>query len=493
MHSIILSGLWDWIPSRTLGPYLLRHRIEKKGYTCQVIDHCQEFTSDDIINLIEHFITDKTVCLGLSSTFWQDIEQKFWDNDNGMPPNLYPVTKYIKEKYPKIKIIVGGAGVRYLSKQIDYVDGFVVGEAEDIFPELIEHYVLNSTPPSFIIHEINKKPYYNKPLQKTYQIETCDFMFSDNDAILSGEALPVEAARGCIFKCKFCAYPHLGKKKFDYLKGYQTLHDHFMRNYEKWNITNYLIMDDTFNDSEHKVNEFLELTKNLPFKLNYTAYIRADLLYTYDGQAEKLQESGLDGAVFGIESLHPKASLVVGKGWSGKHGKEFLPKLIHNTWGNKVNVHMGFIAGLPGETREDLLETLKWLNDNKLHASWSALQIQTVNNLASKTLESVSFLSEFDRNSLAYGYKFDKNGVWYNDYWTFNEAVEFRADLNQKRKISRLNPWIAQQAKKLGYSMHDLINQKVRGKYFMLQPEFIQRKNNYIQEYKEKLLSLNNQ
>lgn len=491
MNVILLSGLWQWIPGRTLGPYLLRHQLAKHNITAKVIDHCQEYSSSTLIDLIETFIDETTTCLGISSTFWLDVEQKIWINNQAMPPNIYEASTYIKNKYPHIKIVVGGVGIKELNSQIEHIDAFVVGEAEDIFPELVKYWQNLGPEPKYIIHEVNKKRYYNQPINKTYQVESCDFSFTDEDAILPGETLPMETARGCIFKCKFCAFPHLGKKKFDYLKPEDRLYQQFMHNYQRWGVTNYMMTDDTFNDSEQKIDNFLEMTKKLPFKINYSAYIRADLLYSFSGQAEKLQESGLDGALFGIESLHPRASLIVGKGWSGKHAKEYVPHVIKNIWKNKVNTVIGLIAGLPEETKEDLLETSDWTNANNIACAWATLYIQNTKNVGSRTLESIKFLSEFDRNAALYGYKFDEQGHWYNKYWKLNEVGKYARFLNNRRsnETARLDPWICQQAKVLGYNMDDFINSSVRSFWFLIQPEVIIRKNKYISDYINKLKS----
>lgn len=492
MHVIFLSGIWDFLPSRSLGPYLLRHCLNKRGYSAQVIDHCQEFTSEQIVEFVKHFLTDETICLGVSTTFWQDVEKKFWANDTGMPPNMYNAIKQIKKEFPHIKVVLGGAGVGYIRRQLEDIDSCVVGEAEDIFPELLDHWTKGTPEPTKTYDIIKKKNYYTAPVNKTYTVESCDFDYTEQDCIMPGDALPMETARGCIFKCKFCAFPHLGKKKFDYLKPLEHIKHQMIHNYERWGTTQYLMMDDTFNDSEFKIDSFLEMTKSLPFKINYTAYIRADLVYTFDNQAEKLLESGLEGVIFGIESLHPKASTTVGKGWSGKHAREYIPTLVHDIWQDKVNVMMGFIAGLPGENKEDLTNTLRWLNQNKLHAAWSALTLTTPSSIGSNTLNSVSFLSEFDKNSESYGFKFDKNGFWYTDEWSFNSAIEFRVKLNEHRVISRINPWLAQQAKGLGYTTQELMNQKLRAKAFMMSDDFVIRKDLYIKRYIDKLLSLKN-
>jgi hypothetical protein len=205
---------------------------------------------------------------------------------------------------------------------------------------------------------------------------------------------------------------------------------------------------------------------------------------------KKLLDSGLEGTIFGIESLHPYASTAVGKGWSGKHAESYVPHLVHNIWDDRVNVMLGLIVGLPKEKQDSLYKTLMWLNKNDLHAAWSVLQIQTPSSLSSKSLDSVSFLSEFDRNYQEYGYTFDNRGVWYLDDWNFLDALKFRDELMPQRKVGRLSPWLAQGLKVLGYPMKTLINPPMRGKYFMLLPEVVRRKNKFVEDYKNLLLTL---
>lgn len=494
MNVILITGVYDYIPARSLGVYLLRHYLNKRGYSCQVVDHCQEFSAERLYTLITKFIDETTVCVGLSTTFWRDPEKRTWDNTQGMPPNLYEATTRIKRDFPHIKIIIGGAGLRNVGYQIEHIDNLVIGESEDLLPELLDFWTGRGQEPEKFYNETTEKYYYTKPINKNHDISRCDFEWTDSDCIMPGESLPLETARGCIFKCRFCSYPHLGKKKFDYLKPNENIKKHLLRNYEKWGVTKYTIVDDTFNDSEQKIDQFLEISKQLPFELNYVAYIRVDLVHRFEGMAEKLFESGLRACFLGLESLHPKGSMAVGKGWSGKFARDYVPHLLKNIWKNKVNETAGFIAGLPGEDKESLFNTLQWINDNNIHSLWLGLGIASKKSLQNRSMGDTGFISEFEKNAALYGYKFDENEKWYNGIWTSDSAEHFANNVMMPgRKNKRLSCWLHIQLGSLGYTEEEiwgLANSGMRHIETITNDEFNVRKKKFINAYEQKLLSL---
>ena len=482
MHVIFLNSVYTEIPQRSIGPYLLKHELKKHGYSSQVIDFCQDLTAEQIHNFVKKFSSNETICLALSSTFWFDETNCYYTYDNGIPPNIYKAVKLIKESLPNLKIILGGAHATYIKRRIEDVDMIFIGESEDTLPELLDHLTKGTEEPMFEIDTITQKKTYRNPLNKEYRIQTCDFMWDDNDCIIDRETLPMETARGCIFKCSFCAYPHLGKKKFDYLKSNDAIKNYLTTNYNKWRTTSYIMLDDTFNDSEYKIDGFLELTKSLPFKIEYAAFIRVDLIHSFEGMAEKLAETGLRGAFFGIESLHPKASKIVGKGWNGKSAREYVPHLMHNIWQNKISALCGLIVGLPGESKEDLIHTLNWANDNMINVVFYGLNV--TNNLHER-----AYVSEFERNAEKYGFKFDKENKWYNNSWNRKTVLEYSSGLNIKRKRMNYSGFGHVALHSLGFTNEEILTTHP-DKMTKYNPEFHSRKKIFLQTYVEKLNNL---
>jgi radical SAM superfamily enzyme YgiQ (UPF0313 family) len=452
MDIVLLSGGLSEVKmlQRYIGPYKVAHWLRKHGYSVQVVDFMESANQNLVSQILKKFISNKTLVLGLSTTFfstttfeWSDGSKKF------IPEFLHKAIQDIKSEFTQLKVVIGG----YMSDKIpsyDIIDASVMSytsATEEIFLEYVNHLRTGSEPPKnnlqFPLFSKSPRKHYYEANTKTYNIETDDFSFIQQDCILPGEPLPLDVSRGCIFACRFCQYPHIGKKKLDYIRGMTFIEEEILSNYHKWGTTSYYILDDTFNDTEIKIKSFNEMSNRLPFTLNYTAYIRADLVNRFPDTADQLLDSGMVGAYHGIESLHPEASKLVGKGWSGKGAREYIPKLYHDIWDKKVAMQLSFIVGLTGETKEDVYNTSKWFIDNNLPSiRFNPLGLFGDSPGSRKTIQ-----SEFDRNSEKYGYTIhhvSSNGRtdWSNDLWTNKTANEVANQvMSQVKPYLKHNSW----------------------------------------------------
>lgn len=460
------------LTSRYIGCYKIAHWIRKHGYQAQVIDYLTTMNFEKLYQATKKFINNQTLVLGISTTFM--CSQRFpWKDGSSqvIPEFVIQTAQALKQEYPNLKVVLGG----YSS---DFVPGFGVIDAsvmsytaasEDIFLEYMDHYRTGSALPlgsltairnkrsanqHFVNHQHKPRMCYNQARSPKYNIELDDFRFVEQDAILPNEALPLDVSRGCIFACRFCNYPHLGKKKMDYVRGMEYIKSELIYNYETFGVRNYIILDDTFNDTEWKVAEFAKIVSSLPFKINYACYLRADLLERFSDVPYRLAESGLAGAMFGLESLHPYASNLVGKAWSGRRAREYIPHLTHNIWKEQVVQQIAMIIGLPKETKEDLLNTVDWFKQNNLHHA--RLQpLLLVENPGSSA-------SEFEKHPAKYGFTFDHLGRWVNETWTMTEAAQYKVELNKiYQEINIAGSWFATHILALGYSKEKIFATKV--------------------------------
>ena len=408
---------------RGMGSYQIAWYLREHGYTVQVIDFIKYLKTDQIISLLDKFITPDTKMIGFSVLGL--IEQDPW-----VFIKFQELLLKIRRKYPWVSIVGGGPTANRFEDGFSKgtFDWLIVGHAEDTMLSLTNHLVKGTTKPMFekspkgtrLIRET-----FSVPVEKKFNIQHSKHRWHDQDCIRQGEALPLETTRGCIFKCKFCQYPLIGKHKRDFLRDMSEIRDELIENYNRFKTVNYYILDDTFNADKDRVEEFWQMTKTLPFKIRYSTYLRLDLIEAHPQTAIMLKESGLLGAFFGIETFNQEAATMIGKAFSGKKAKVFLPKLMHEIWNNEVSIYCGLIAGFPQETFDDLKATNQWMRDNGVHCwGWNPLYINRQNNFISE------YQSEFDKNAEAYGFRFvDNSSNWVTDTTSFVKAKEWAIEL----------------------------------------------------------------
>jgi len=400
---IFWTGLWPHWCSRPIGVYQLAHWLRLHKIESQIIDFCQWFKPEELVELTDHFIGPKTKYIGISSSFWE----------GKIPFEINEAVNIIRKQYPHLKIILGGA--RADSDQFKSIaDHIIVGEAEEKILEIIKG--------------------HNIGISK-FDIRNLEHRFIEKDAILEGEVLPIELGRGCIFKCKFCGHPNLGKPKHTYQRKINLIEEEISYNYEKFKTDKYFFLDDTVNEDQEKILNLSNIPKNTGINIQWTGYLRADLVWRYPDSAELLAKSGLRSCFFGIESFHKTASLSIGKGWAGKHAKNFLPILFKDIWQSKISIWNNFIIGLPEESLDDLNQTLEWCIENPLGTNHFVPL-----NLFNARSDSGS-KSEFTRNFEKYGYQINEDG-WYNKFLNRKKADLYSKVFNNRLiKYNKLSAW----------------------------------------------------
>ena len=171
---------------------------------------------------------------------------------------------------------------------------------------------------------------------------------------------PIEIARGCIFKCAFCFFDLIGKRKGDWTKTEDTIYNEMMYNFEKFGTTQYMVSDELVNESVEKVQMLARIAKNCPFKLEYTAYARLDLIVRYREMILCYNKAVQLDFQSRVETFNRIPGKAVGKGVD--------PNVLKNTlreckkqWKNNVVISANFIIGLPYESKKDIEQTIEYL------------------------------------------------------------------------------------------------------------------------------------
>lgn len=444
INCILLYGNSTMPMSKYAGTFRIATELRQNGYNVQTVDLTAFNGFDsDLEKILDKFLTEETLWVGISTTFLTNIfgfpyfrsQQSFdkrFAHIKDLDKELRRFVDYIKSKSPKAKLIAGGSR-RFMIEQF----GFKVFKFYND-KEIIEFTDYCSGKNK----NVNLK-YLSDVVEGSEfaDFTTSNIEFKNNDIVYHDEALPIEVSRGCLFKCKFCAFPMNGKSKGEWVKHTNVLLNELTKNYEEHGITNYIISDDTYNDSAEKVKLLYDdVYSKLPFKLSFTAYIRLDLMVRFPDTIDYLKESGLTSALFGIETINHDSGKAIGKGLDPKLQFQFLRELKNNQFKN-ILTHSGFIVGLPKDrpNEMELLEEFIFSDDNCLdHVNVDPLFITP------KDLVHVNkpYYSEFDLEHAKYGYECYEqiedstfNEVrWRNSNlsFDFDQAFAFSRRINNK-------------------------------------------------------------
>lgn len=419
-NAIILADLtFGDTMQKTLGPYKIADVLRQQGLEVVVLHHLHVFTIKEIENFLKHLVSDKTLFVGVSNYFyWNHNKLKIQKGEDGHNNTLftYPdsgsflphgkkynqvIKSLVKKINPDCKFIVGGAAASdsEFNKDFDFV---CLGFSEISIVNLV-NYLMEKEPLVDYYKSLFGFTVLTNSKADGYNFTNSTMSYKKYDGVLNNDVLVIEIARGCIFQCAFCAYPLNGKKKLDYIRSKENIKKEFLDNYYRYNVTTYVFSDDTLNDTVEKCKMIYEISKELPFKLKYKAYIRLDLLTAHPETIEYLFDSGLVAAHFGIETLNKKTASVIGKGGSREKLTKTM-KYIKEKYGDSVSLYGTFIFGLPYEPIESMKKTEQWLLSDDCPLDSFSIYPLSITPLT-KTLGSRGFLSDIDQNYEKYGYK----------------------------------------------------------------------------------------
>jgi len=472
---------------RPLGAYAIAKELRNYGYKILVINFISQIEIEHLENIIKRLITSDTIFLGYSSSLFLDIKTNnvfIWTLDKFKEFNTN-----IKQFYPEIKIIFGGA---YSKKLVNYsykhndsfgIDYVFHGYSEKMILDFVENSQKNIRQKiSLSTSKIKEIDYDSQGKEFNFQVS--EHRWDNDDFISQGEVLPLEVARGCIFKCKFCSYPLLGKsiKDDSYIRLEKNIKNEIYDNFSRFGTTHYFVIDDTFNERTDKIELLLRIRDSLKLDLTFTGYNRLDLIARKPNQIKLLRDLNFSGTIFGIESMNHASTKSIGKGISPEEVKETLYKFKDEF--PESSILGSFIIGLPYENEETLESWTPWILSDKCpldSVSFNALHMSS----------STHNQSEFDKNPEKYGYIKKENNDWSNQYWN-REKCQYLSDLLSKLSDRKKIPVpVVMSLLKLGYDYKKMIKVSMREfSHPKFQVDMQIRIEKYVEKYFEKIKNL---
>lgn len=424
-HQVVLFGDSQPDQSRPIGIYVLASYLRQHGIPTQTLWGWNQRPQHVFYGMCNKFLNDQIKVVGISSTLLSNLESGE-SNFFGLPTEeLYWRFELIKKLAPNAKIVVGGSQTIYSNLSTipgsEFVDLFVHGQGEQALLEFVQ--AVNSD--AKVITTSITPPATSDKIYKYNNFTTTQVKFDVTDCLVDGEAMAVEFARGCIFKCSFCSYELNGKSPGDYIKTKETLREELLYNYNNFGTTYYYSSDDLINDSEEKVDMILEVSKSLPFKLTYSGYLRLDLIRRFPAMAKKLKDSGLIAAFFGVETINDASGRAVGKGLGLDRVNEGID-ICDQAWGGTVSGSVGMIIGLPKDTPDYKFQLSEWLTSDRVRKVIKDCTIQPL------FITPGLGLSDIDKNPEKFGYqsrglanmKKSRYGIEHMDWTTSTYSLE---------------------------------------------------------------------
>jgi radical SAM superfamily enzyme len=337
---------------RTNGAHRVAGLMRSQGLEVEVLDFFNSWESAELEQVLKAYCPD---FIGLSFGLGQ--------------LNDAQVNSFIslaKEVNPNIKIIAGGNQV--LCNHIKNIDLNFKGFADGAIDDIVEYLKTGVYPNEALVKDLDlglpKKVvdcthYYSK-----FDLSNLRTNYTANDFLSPHENLTLETSRGCIFRCKFCNFPLIGKNKNDYIRTKEDLKQEIIYNYETYGISQYSITDDTFNDNEIKIDNLYEISQEIDFELKFMCYARIDLLHARPSSLDKMVKFGVKGMFLGIESLNTETSKLIGKGFAGEKLINYLREVKQKY--PKLHFIGSYIIGLPKETLEQARHNINFAIDEGL-------------------------------------------------------------------------------------------------------------------------------
>lgn len=280
--------------------------------------------------------------------------------------NKYPMVEKIaamtKSLFPDVPVVIGGHhpslyGERLLrNRNIDFV---VRGEGEITMLELTERVFarnqdfskikgllyrekgeIRMTPPRELIEDLDQLPIPNRELMVN------PHYFSGNN---------VMTARGCPFQCSYCGSKVMWGRRVR-RRSVEKVIEEIRGLIQRSGSRSISFWDDSFTLDRDYLRQLTEELRRIG-GVTFSCITRLDLV---DREILKLlKEAGCHQILFGVESGSERILASIQKGMN----KDFIRKKVEEVRAIGIPWLGFFIMGYPGETKEDILETLEFLKE----------------------------------------------------------------------------------------------------------------------------------
>ena len=288
-------------PVFPLGLAYIAKALSEEGHPMEVMDLCfSQDVSVDLKSTLHRFQPD---LIGISLR----------NLDNLTYPTSVSYLKGVEEvigicrQDGSSRLVIGGSGYSLASlellQRLD-VDFGIVGEGEEIFPQLVRSLERGDSPSPSPHLLIKGRPF--PPLiegGRVFPLQSPDRSFFETHRYLEeGGMGNIQTKRGCPFSCIYCTYPLLEGEKVRLRKTVEAVDE--IQHLEEEGVDYIYFVDDIFNYPPSFAEELCREMVRRKVKVKWSAFVNPSFL------SEKLlqwmKEAGCDGIEFGTDSGSPR-------------------------------------------------------------------------------------------------------------------------------------------------------------------------------------------
>jgi len=335
-------------PSPPLGLAYLAAALESAGVEVKILDLVVfPYSASMLQTLLEDF---KPQIAGLTA-----VTMSF--------DNAIEVVKAIKAIDPDIITVMGGPHVTFCARETlkghPELDVVVLGEGERTVVELARSLQNGHDRLAGVPGIAYRRGSQICETEKRERIQDLDALPLPARHLLPlgryralGMPISITTSRGCPFKCIFCVGRKMVGARIRYHSPTRVVDELQYLNTLKFHQIN--LADDLFTANKAHCLAVCDEILKRGLQLRWTSFARVDTVS--DAVLTKMKAAGCRAVSFGIESADPDILKTIRKGIT----RQQVVDAVQMCARAGILAHASFILGLPGETPQTILETIKF-------------------------------------------------------------------------------------------------------------------------------------